>query len=144
MDANGFYTLTLKELHSHLIKVLDQSKVPCESTLSKTLKEFFHLSFGSLMQASLKYNDPTFNEKRLWISRLLAQLLIDDVLIISIDESNFRSDSMPRKQWQFKPTYDFNIMTNPRKVDRQQAVDAQAVFSLEEKKDEVIDGSVHS
>ncbi len=27
----------------------------------------------------------------------------EDALIISIDESNFRSDSLPNRQWQFNP-----------------------------------------
>lgn len=55
------------------------------------------------MQANLKYKDPSFNEKRLWVSRLLAQFMFEDVVIISVDESHFRSDTLPHRQWQFKP-----------------------------------------
>ena len=77
-------------------------------TLHKILKSTFHLKFASLQKANLKYRDPTYNDKRQWISRLLAQFMletsgIDSAIIISLDESNFRSDSLPSKQWQFNP-----------------------------------------
>ena len=45
--------------------------------------------------ANLKYRDPTFNDKRLWVSRLLAQFLFEDALKITVDESDFRSDTLP-------------------------------------------------
>jgi hypothetical protein len=45
-----------------------------------------------LEKSNLKYSDPLYNEKRLWVSRLLTTFLKDDAIIISVDESNFRSD----------------------------------------------------
>ena len=42
----------------------------------------------------LKYRDPSYDSKRLWISRLLTQFLHDDVIIVSLDESSFRSDAV--------------------------------------------------
>ena len=48
-----------------------------------------------------KYRDPLFNEKRLWASRLLAQFLADGAIIVCVDESNIRSDSLGGKRWQF-------------------------------------------
>ena len=65
------------------------------------MKETFQLKYKSLEKANVKYRDPLYNEKRLWVSRLLAQFLIEDAVIISIDESNFRHDALPLKQWQF-------------------------------------------
>ena len=47
----------------------------------------------------VRYLDPTYNEKRLWVSRLLAQFHKEDAVIISIDESNFRVDSFPKRKW---------------------------------------------
>ena len=65
------------------------------------MKKTFHLKYSSLNKANLKYRDPTYNDKRIWVSRVLAQFLFEEALIISVDESNFRSDSLPNKQWQF-------------------------------------------
>lgn len=47
----------------------------------------------------VRYLDPTYNEKRLWVSRLLAQFHKEGAVIISIDESNFRVDSFPKRKW---------------------------------------------
>jgi hypothetical protein len=52
-------------------------------------------------KANTKYRDPDYNEKRLWVCRLLAQFMIEDAVIISLDESNFKHSALPRKQWQF-------------------------------------------
>ncbi len=82
---------------------MPQSQVPSVATLRTILKKTFHLKFGKLMSANLKYSDPGFNEKRLWVSRLLAQFYLENIVIISIDESNFRSDTLPSKQWNFNP-----------------------------------------
>jgi hypothetical protein len=44
----------------------------------------------------------------------MAQFIREDVIIISIDESNFKSDSMPSKQWQFdNNSLDPKVPKNP-------------------------------
>ena len=40
--------------------------------------------------AKISYNDVEFDEKRVWVSRLLAQFMFSGVIIISIDESSFK------------------------------------------------------
>ena len=45
----------------------------------------------------MKYTDPTFDEKRLWISRLLAQFIVEGAIIVSIDESSIRTQGLPKK-----------------------------------------------
>ena len=77
--------------------------VPNLNTIQRILREHFHLSFKSASPAMVRYLDPTYNEKRLWVSRLLAQFLLEDVTIISIDESNLRSDCFKRRKWCFNP-----------------------------------------
>jgi len=84
-------------LRSYISKAIPTSTPPCESTLSIILKETFHLKYKKLNPANYKYRDPTFNEKRLWISRLLANFLLDGWLIVSIDESNLRSDNTSKR-----------------------------------------------
>ena len=60
--------------------------------ISKVLREDLHLRFLRYDSAMVRYQDPTFDHKRLWVSRLLSQFLIDGALIISIDESHIRHD----------------------------------------------------
>jgi hypothetical protein len=61
------------------------------------MKEKFHLCYKSLEKANFKYRDPIYNEKRLWTSRLLGQFLLEEAIIISVDESNFKHDAVPLK-----------------------------------------------
>jgi hypothetical protein len=65
------------------------------------MKEHFMLKFKRLDKANTKYRDATYNDKRVWVSRLMAQFLMEDSIIICIDESNFRHDALPSRQWQF-------------------------------------------
>ena len=55
------------------------------------------MKFGKTQASNLKYRDPAYNEKRLWISRMLSQFMLEDAVIITVDESNFRSDCLPGK-----------------------------------------------
>ena len=64
--------------------------VPSISSVRKILKEKFGMSFRCANAANIKYNDTSYDEKRVWVSRLLAQFLMADVVIISIDESSFK------------------------------------------------------
>ena len=68
------------------------------------MKDQFNLKFKKAEKANVRYRDPEYNEKRLWIGRLVAQFIKEDVILISIDESNFRHDALPGKQWQFDMT----------------------------------------
>jgi len=45
------------------------------------------------------YNDWKFNEKRLWIARLLCQLYLENALIVSVDESSIRHNNLKRWGW---------------------------------------------
>lgn len=80
---------------------LPEDQVPSIVTICKIIKERFNLKYKKLDKANTKYRDDTFNDKRVWISRLMAQFLMEDAIIICIDESNFRHDALPGKQWQF-------------------------------------------
>ena len=61
------------------------------------MQEKFNLKFSRLDKANTKYRDPQYNEKRMWVSRLLAQFIKEEVIIICIDESNFKHDTLPSK-----------------------------------------------
>ena len=49
----------------------------------------------------MHYKNPAFDEKRLWVCRLLAQFVTDGALVISVDESHLRSDGAKQFRWQF-------------------------------------------
>lgn len=69
--------------------------------LGTILRNDFHLRYRRLDGATVRYQDPTFDCKRQWVSRVLAQFLSDGAIIISIDESHIRSDAAKQYQWQF-------------------------------------------
>ena len=46
--------------------------VPSEDSVRKILKEKFGLSFRGANAANIKYNDTSYDDKRRWVSRLLA------------------------------------------------------------------------
>lgn len=73
--------------------------------LVNILKDKFHLRYGKTQASNLKYRDPTYNEKRRWVARLLAQFMYEEVVIISLDESNFRSETFPSRQWEFDANF---------------------------------------
>ena len=100
-DKFGIYQMSSDKIRSELIKDMDERLVPSSVVLRKMMKETFNLKYTSLEMANLKYRDPAYNEKRLWVSRLLAQFITEDAIIVSIDESNFKHDAVPKKQWQF-------------------------------------------
>ena len=66
------------------------AKTPSLPTLTSILNCQFHLGYTSTDKGKLKYKDPTYNDKRLWVSRLLAQFFHDEVIIVSVDESSFK------------------------------------------------------
>jgi hypothetical protein len=65
--------------------------------LAHILKTKFKLKYKKLEKSNIKYSDPLYNEKRLWVSKLLTMFLIEDAVIISVDESNFRSEVLMNK-----------------------------------------------
>ena len=75
-------------------------KLPCASTINSVLKRDFKLRYRLTNAASIKYNDTDYDEKRRWISRLLAQFMMADVVIVSIDESSFKQEGIPARYWQ--------------------------------------------
>ena len=79
---------------------LPERNPPNLGSISHILKNDFGLRYKSYNGAIVRYKDPEFNEKRLWVCRILSQFITDGALIISIDESNFRHDNTKQYQWQ--------------------------------------------
>ena len=64
--------------------------MPSKSSIRSILIRKFGMSFRAANAAKIKYNDAVFDEKRFWVSRLLAQFMMAEVVIVSIDESSFK------------------------------------------------------
>ena len=73
----------------HRLHAIGLPKVPSKSTVEKIMHDRFHLSYRSFNSAKLRLYQTKFNEKRVWIFRLLAKVLSEDFLVVSIDESSF-------------------------------------------------------
>ena len=100
---NGFHNITLKILQDHVQQNLpeDLAKAPSTAYIRLMLKKHFHLQYKKFKTANYRYRDPSFNEKRVWVCRILSQFLHDNALIICLDETGFRSDTVKDMKWQF-------------------------------------------
>lgn len=73
IETNGVHNLCLSDLFIHLKQTLPSNvRPPCLSSLGAILRKDFHLRFRAAPPALVRYVDPSFNDKREWVSRLLA------------------------------------------------------------------------
>ena len=97
IKAQGIYNVSSVKLRAHLLTKLPPHRVPSTVTLWKVLRRTFSLRFRYTNLSKYRYRNPTYNEKRLFVSRLLSQFLHDGVVIVSVDETNIRSDATKGK-----------------------------------------------
>jgi hypothetical protein len=71
-EVNGIYNHTSQEVRNYLLEKLPEEIVPSVTTIRKMMKDKFHLRYKKLDKANTKYRERTYNEKRIWISRLMA------------------------------------------------------------------------
>jgi hypothetical protein len=69
---HGTKDLTLKRVKHYMESLLQDGKTVSCREISFMLRTRYHLNFKKLNPADFRYRDPYFNEKRLWVSRLLA------------------------------------------------------------------------
>ena len=96
----GLPYLSVAKVHAYLKANTSLTHCPGMSSIREILLRDFQLRFRASNAANIKYNDTDFDEKRLWVSRLLAQFMMADVLIVSIDESSFKQKGLPKRYWQ--------------------------------------------
>ena len=65
------YVNTVKIL-AHLKNEQGVEVLPSKTSIQKILKQDFGLRYRPTNAANIKYNDPDYDEKRRWVSRLLA------------------------------------------------------------------------
>lgn len=127
LDAYSHYKLKIRNLHIYLLQRLPRRQVPSQQTLLQIIKGTFHLRYGARPAAMPKYGDPMYNEKRLWVSRLLAQFLVENVVIVSIDECNFKSSNLTRQSWAFNSSLAFKRIKMQQRLDSFQMLKRQCV-----------------
>lgn len=91
--------------------------VPSRAVLRVIMRDELGMRFRSGLGAKLMYNSPAFDEKRVWVSRLLAQLHLEGAVIVSVDESAFKSEMANHKFWHApvhtKPKKPAKALTGP-------------------------------
>ena len=69
---NGIYSCTSQDIRNYLLEKLPEEQVPSVCIIRKIMKSKFNLKYKKLDKANVKYRDSTYNDKRMWISRLMA------------------------------------------------------------------------
>ena len=73
MKEEGIHNITIASVFKYLQTNLPVSQpVPHVTTIGTMLKRHFHLRYKAVSPALVRYIDPTYNERRLWLARLLA------------------------------------------------------------------------
>ena len=73
MDQEGIHNVTIQSVYKFLQSNLPADiNAPYASTIKRIFHKHVHLRFKSVSSAMTRYIDPVYNEKRLWVSRLLA------------------------------------------------------------------------
>jgi hypothetical protein len=96
IEEIGLPKMTTCKLQAKLKGKNELLRYPCVSTVRKMLMVDFQLRFRAANAANIKYNDVSFDDKRIWVSRLLAQFMLSGVIIISIDESSFKQEGVTK------------------------------------------------
>ena len=93
--------MTLSKLKGKLqdSKTPQSVQAPSASKLREILRNDFQLRYRTANAAKIKYNDVSYDDKRVWMSRLLAQFLLSGVIIVSIDESSFKQEGLAGQYW---------------------------------------------
>jgi hypothetical protein len=100
IESIGLPHLTLAKVLAFLKSAGGLRKCPGRSTVRTILHRDFQLRFRASNAANIKYNDISYDAKRVWVSRLLAQFAMAGVVVISIDESSFKQEGLPGRYWQ--------------------------------------------
>jgi len=101
LHEHGLYKMKRADILEHMQGKLSDTRVPTLNEIGETLKSDFKIRYLRDNPASVRYRDPEIDERRKWASRVLAHLLHEDFMIISIDETHIRSDKSSHYSWQF-------------------------------------------
>jgi len=70
--------------------------------ISRILKHVLKLRYAKFESKGALFGVPELSQRRLWVSRMVTNMLSEGALIISVDEAALQLDMYKKKQW----TYD--------------------------------------
>jgi hypothetical protein len=97
----GLHKLSVAKVLAGL-KNSNLDRIPSLTVVSKLMKEHYALSYRHYDTAKIRYNHPAFDEKRLWVAKLVTYLLKSNAVVVSIDESSFCTKLPSSRRWQPK------------------------------------------
>jgi hypothetical protein len=71
-EESGIYKCSSDAIRKRLLDNLPKDQVPTSLVIRNIMKDTFKLKYKTLEKANTKYRDPDYNEKRLWVCRLLS------------------------------------------------------------------------
>ena len=99
LTENGLYKMKRADIQEYMQNKFSHSKAPTLNVIGITLKQDFKIRYLRENPASVRYNDPVFDERRKWASRTLSHMLSEEFMVISIDETHIRSDKNNHYAW---------------------------------------------
>ena len=118
-------------------------RVPFGNTVVKILHDRFGLNWRAFNTARLHFYQARFNDKRMWVARLLVQCLSEDYLVVSVDESSFSTSQMSRRRWQPKLHSELILEQRHRELRRQASQLPSAVGAAESRDAEQRSSHMH-
>ena len=97
----GLQRLKVKDVHSDLMR-MGLDRVPGHGTILNIMNEQLHLSFRKQNSQKIRYSDPRLDADRIDIIRIIATLLEENALIVTIDEASFNHTLAKHSQWQLQ------------------------------------------
>ena len=97
----GSVDLSLRRLHEEVNRenastlAVPLSRYSCY----RIFRDRLGFRFRSYDGANAKYSDPQYDAKRCWVSRLLAQFLLEGAVVLSVDEAAFHATLPAGKRW---------------------------------------------
>ena len=98
VSAVGMKSLTATKIRAQMQATNDGS-APSTSVITQVLHCELGLSHRSFNSANLRYNSRLYDDKRVLISRLVVQYLMDDHLVICVDESGLSCSNLSNRRW---------------------------------------------
>lgn len=94
----GLQSLKVKDVQSEMMQ-MQLERLPGQGTILNIMNERLHLSFRKQNTQKIRYSDPRLDADRIDIIRILATLLEEDALIVTIDEASFNHTLAKHSQW---------------------------------------------
>ena len=94
----GFEALTMGKVRQHLADS-GFSPVPSLATIGIVVRERLGLSYRVRKTINFRFLSTAFDEKRIWVTRLLVMFIRMNMLLVCVDESSFQAHNYRSRHW---------------------------------------------